>query len=637
MKTLFRGFCLASTVLVLACGGGQRPVVVAPDTGQGASTDTGEGGQPDLSPVPAPDDLVLIGRVKQPGALADLVQDWARLPFDWRKMFAAKEPDMSRLLHLDAPLEFAVVLDPAGRGDLPQPFAVVSVGLQSLAQALEFSRAQGESVRQLRAGVYRVGAGGVNCVVAASVGPAPARLVCGDRAEDIDALVPYATRGLPKEDLGGSDVRIELRAEPIRRRFSQQLRQARSLATPFALRSLSVDDPRVDRPLADTVHGLVDELLALVEDVDRLVIDAQAEKSKGFIDAEFALTFRGSSSWTVGTLVDAGSRAAPAPELFWQLPHDSTTASYSVPGDPKRSEGIRRTLAELADGFLAWGNAPKRARDDLVSVLNEAWSTDSSYVYARGEVADLPIPADAAGRKRELTRRGIGWHVMATNEPAKKYKGMLDKLVRTYNDPALRKTVTKTLDVKPAELPKLVSRVARGLPGGTTYELTVPGEMFKVWEDGKDKATVGKPLTVVLVLAGDANRSFLAVAPEEKTAIEKLSGVMKGGGKTLATREGLGALKQDRAVSQGFLSLLTFVGSAKSSLGERLGADATSKLDKLVGSMPHRGMTPMLTSLNVERGSTPKLTWRIRTPRGVIEDLGALGMGAGAMQVGSRL
>ena len=494
--TLARASALASVMLALSCGGGQNNPKTAEDGAGGAGPGTGQDGPaPDLSPVAAPKELFAVGRWKNPGASVDTLGAWAKLPLDWRKLLSERQPGIDQVVHFDAPVDLAVSLDPAGSGDFPQPFAVVSVGLRSLQGTLDFARKHGEPVRQIRAGVYRVGRGGSPaCSVAAAVGPAPARLVCGDRVDDVDALLPYVTRGLPNESLGSADIHLELRAEPIRRKYSRELRQMKTLATPFVLRELSLDDPRFDRALADAVHALADEVIALTEDADRVVIDVSLAPNSDKADLVGTIQFRGNKSWTVGTFLDAGARSAAAPKMFWKLPRDSEIASFGVTASPKRYEDIRRTLAELTDGFLTHEKIPRRVRDQLSELVEKAWVTNAASVYAKGELAGGAMPKSEGARDRERVRRALGWHIVGIADSPKKLMGDLDKFVKAYNDPQLKRTFTTRFKVKNNEIPTLRRRATRGLPGAITYEFTLPGMFFKTWNMNAKKPTPGKPL-----------------------------------------------------------------------------------------------------------------------------------------------
>ena len=232
--------------------------------------------------MPAPPSLVGVGRLGNPASAVDTVASWAKYPIDVRALIKKTEREMAQLLVFDAPVEVAVSLDDKGLGNFPQPFAVVSVGVSSVEGIVNFAKRQGQSARVLRPGTYVIakGGGGPVCAVAPSVGKSPARLVCGDRQEDIDALLPYATRGLPSEALGKSELYIEIQAEPLRRRYAKELRQLRTMAMPFVMSELSMDSPRFDRALADAAHGLADEVLAVAEDVDKIRIEGGIDRAE---------------------------------------------------------------------------------------------------------------------------------------------------------------------------------------------------------------------------------------------------------------------------------------------------------------------------------------------------------------------
>lgn len=639
MKSLFRAPLGALALsLPLACGPGAPSSKTPADPGApGGNAVVAEGDAPDLSPVAAPGDLFLVGRLKNPAAVMDVVSSWAKLPIDWRRELSKAEPGVDQVLHWDAPVEVAVALDPSGRGDVPQPFAVVSVGLRGLQPALDMVRRGGESVRQIRAGVYRVGRGSPNCAMAAAVGAAPARLVCGDREEDVDALLAYATRGLPNENLGTADMRIEVRAEPWRRRYAAELRQAKTLATPFVLRKMSLDDARFDRPLADAVHALTDEALGLVEDIDIVRMDASMNKGRGVAEATFFAKFRGSNSWVVTTLAETSARANTAPEAFFRLPKDATAASYTVGADPKRAEPIRRNLAELLDGFLAHAKVPKRLRDQSVALLDESWTTESGSVYARGEIPAAATRSEkSSDLQREQMRVGVGWHIAAIEEPMKKYKGYFDRVLKLYGDRQLRSLVEKEAHIKANEWPKLRARGGRGLPAGSVvYELTIPGEMFMDYPDDGGAAKPGKPMSAVLILVPDGNRTWFGVSADEKHLTDRLNAAKKAdAASTLASREGLAQMKSRKAVSQGFLSLMTVLGSVRSGMSGFMGSGASKEVERVFNSMPHHGETPMLTSFTVTKGSAPTMHWTMTVPKEVFADLGSLGPALGAAAMG---
>lgn len=628
MNRSFRSLLLVSSLALFACGGPQAPAKQPepkPTPSEPGAIATGPA--PDLSPVPAPASLVAMGRLGNPVAVIDTVASWAKFPVDVRALVSRNEPELASVLVYDAPVEFAVALDDKGLGNFPQPFGVVSIGVSSVDATVGFAKRQGQAVRMLRPGVYQIAKGeSPVCAVAAAVGKAPARLVCGDRQDDIDALLPYATRGLPSENMGQADLHVELRVEPLRRRYAKELRQLKTMATPFVLSELSMDSPRFDRALADAVHGLADELLAIVDDVEIVRIDGKLDKGAGLVEATASLKFKGQSSWTVQTMLDASKRSKGVPELFWKLPKDSEMATFGVGANAKRYDAIRKTLAELMDGALEKEKVPRKVRDQISELLLETWTTEGDVVYAHSEVAapaTMP-PQGSAAALRERIRSQLGSYVIGLEEKPAKYKGYLDKIVKLYNDAQLRQVMDKRLKVKPADLPKLASRASRtpGMPPGTTvYELSLPSAFFDKMEAPPPGAKKGAvpALSVVLILVPDGDRSWVGLSADEKALSQKLVEIKKGES-TLASREGLAPLKTSKGVSGGYFTIGNLVKSVVAGMGEA----GLGDVSKALSLMPNHGDTPMLMWTTVTEQGGPNLVYTVRVPKAVVEDIAAV-------------
>jgi hypothetical protein len=649
-RFLTRATALSSLLLFVGCGGGTPPAQAPVDTSQGsAKTAKTDAAPPDLSPVAAPKDLFLVGRFKDPGAAADTISNWAGMPVDWRKLVARRQPGLSRIVAVDAPVDVAAALDPTGVGQLPQPFVVITVGLNSLDEAIAFARKQGEDVHEMSRGVYRVGDGGdFSCAVAASVGKVPARLVCGDRRQDVDALLPYATRGLPNADLGQNDLHIELRAEPFRRHYARQLREMKTLAVPFVLKELSLDSPSFDRALADGVHGLGDEFLALVEDLDTIDIEGRLDKQKQQLVATGTVKFRGDSSWTVHTMQDSAKRAGPPPDMFWKLPKDVASAGYGVSPNPKRYQDIARTAEELADGLMSHEQVPRRVRDEAVDAIEQLFKLDGAHVFARGAV-----PVAGQNGLEDLRRNRVistvGWNVIGFDTKPAQLKKLLSTLVKVYNDRQLKKLLDKELGKDKKNLPTLKVHAARArgiAPGSTAYDLVLPGSLFErhssYFGAQKKKAAkkkTPKSLTVTIVLMPEGNQTWLGVSADSKALYEKLAQIHTGKD-TLASREGLAQLKSSKAISGGFMTLAGFTNGMRSDMRAALGPGFAKALEKVFNALPNHGETPIPYTLMVGQSGGVSLDWSLRAPKAVVVDIGALvpavialksQMGGGAM------
>src|SRR6187402_1716091 len=98
---------------------------------------------PELSPVAAPPELIALARFKKPQTAIETIGAWANFPFKLTSVLPAELKGLESVVAWDAPLEAAVALDPAGEGKVPEPLAVVSVGLTSLDGALDLARRKG--------------------------------------------------------------------------------------------------------------------------------------------------------------------------------------------------------------------------------------------------------------------------------------------------------------------------------------------------------------------------------------------------------------------------------------------------------------------------------------------------------------
>jgi hypothetical protein len=527
-----------------------------------------------------------------------------------------------------------IALDSRGRLDA-QPFIVVSIGLRSVEQALAFASQLGENVQRVSPGVYRVGKND-GCLVAAAVGKARARLVCGERSDDLRALLPYATRGLPNESFGTADLHFELRVEPVRRRYGAQIRQLKAMAMPMLLHNFSLDDKEFDRALADTAHAVGDELIALIDDGDRVNLDFSIKRDKELVEGVLLARFRGSSSWTVQTLIEAGKRSASPSETFFRLPKDANSAGWGSTVDGKRFDGIRQSLAALADAWLAHHKIGRGTRDQFSAILLDTYTTSAASVYAEGDVG--PSAAAPKGSQlgseslRELARRGVGWYLLGIEEKSDRYKTYFDKLMRAYNDAKLRRTLEKTFTLKPNDLLPIKSRGTRGLPKATSYEMSLPGRLFDGIGSLGGKPEKGRALPIVLLVVPDGTRTWLGFSADEAFLIEKVKLAMKGDPKvTLASREGLGAMRASRGIYGGFTSVGGFVDNLQASLASAITGGGPVNL---TSSMAHRGETPMPFLLTAKsEGSGAEVVWTSTLPKAAIEDLGSLVFAMGAARI----
>ncbi|HVR18222.1 MAG TPA: hypothetical protein VMS65_00955, partial [Polyangiaceae bacterium] len=325
-------------LIVIGCGGANPapPKSASPAPGAIAKEPAEKA---DLSPVASPPDVFVVGRLKRPGPIADTLGKWAGLPLSLRTLLAREVPALDSVIAWDAPVEVAVALPPGGRRHGVR--AVVSVGVNSLSGMLNAARDRGLSPERIQPEVYAFSAqSGSHCVVGPALGAASARLVCGERAADVEELFPYATRGLPNENLGSRDLELELRVEPVRRRYSSELAGARLLAG-FLLRQAELDHPRFDRALADATYGVADELVLWVEDTDSIELGGVLDETKQQLALDLDWKFRSTRSWLAKVTEELSRRPGPPPPAFARLPGDATGAGYAIDSRTEKSAPLR--------------------------------------------------------------------------------------------------------------------------------------------------------------------------------------------------------------------------------------------------------------------------------------------------------
>ncbi len=576
---------------------------------------------PDLSEVSAPEDLVFVARWRSPAVTVDTLLAWTNLPLDWRSLMDRALPAKAKgaantVFALDAPVDLAVTLGARTMAE-PEPQAVIAVGLQSVEAGVRFAEAMGEDVEDLGRGVFAVGGGGeLDCVIAPATGPAAARLVCSDEESAVDALLPYVTRGLPHETLSQSDLHLELRVAPIRKSYGPLLQQAAELQIPFLLRELSLDDPAFDRSLASAVGGITAEVIALLDDVEKLTLDLELTEKTQHLDMAFAAEFRGTKSWIAQGVADAPGRARIAPPQYWSLPATASAASYQAPPNPDRMRPVRETAADLADSLLSHQKLPAGLRRDVRYLVESTGTSTAVRVAVQG-----PVPGSEkktqSGELAEILSgldRQWGWQAVGyIDEPAAEFFRYFDTLVKVASDPAVEKLIRRQLpDVKTNEIPKLRSKrlFASNLSGSKQYDLVLP---LKAWTDG---ATDDGKLVIVVMPRG--NNTWVGSSLDEKVLLAEMA-KLEQPGQTLQDRRGLDELRKHEHFSGGFLTARHILESVLRGSLELKSGD----VNRVFAVMPHHGETPIVSTVDHSNQNGPRFELTVSAPKDVVQDLAA--------------
>ncbi len=394
-----------SVGLVMGCGGAPKPATTA----KGAAPPVVVApAQVDMSPVAEPEGMIAIARFERPWTSANEVASWIGVPLQ-PQLLDHIEAGLSKELVLDAPLEAAVVLGP-GVDEDATPRMVFSIGASTLEGARSLvSKATKAELHEVAPSVWlptKEDPDGPNCGVSPALGKAPVRIVCGSNLVSVRDLIAFAGRGLPLTHLSSSALHIEFRPEPLRARFGTQLRAGKAMLLPMLLSSLKLRDPRFERPLSDLAQSLGDEVLDVVDDLDRINIDFDVSKAPDEARMRFGLQFRSKTSFTA-QLSDSYTRSMRLPPAAWrELPADAMTRSWSAAGNAALWAKPAERVRALLDGLLATVDAKPALRDKVANAYANILKGQPVVVGASWPAADASKDPLKLGESASLIEEG---------------------------------------------------------------------------------------------------------------------------------------------------------------------------------------------------------------------------------------
>jgi hypothetical protein len=517
-----RHLAIAAVALfgAVACGGssGAKPAVATVAAPPQVQT------SPASEPVvmaPEPSDVVIVGRARKPGATLTKLGEWAGFPLPWEDFLAQRLPSLANVVRTDAPMDFAVSLDPHSKG-FPDLYAVFSVALTDYDKGLAALRQSGEVIAaEDTEQVYVEVDEGVECSVARAT-PNP-RLVCGKHVA-LTALGSYVATNLSQQEVGSSDVFTELRLAPIHARYGKQA-QALKVFVPALLREGSLQNARFDAALAAAAHATVDDVLLLAGELDRVRVAMDLEDATQQATLHLDVRFRGSGSFIPAAVAHASTNATAAPEIFWSLPAESTSVSFSTFANPyPRLSPVVDILGELGAGALE--------HVGLASGAAERWLTELKTLLTAGGVsayAHLPGTEQPAQSLASL----FGVNLYGVEGDGGALQRFTEASVLVFNDKHLRAELVKRSKGELKELPTVATKGAAkalGLPTGTkVYTITVPKgwalELAKA-QLSPELASKQGPFTLSAVVVRQGERTWVGwggseprVAAALKTAL----------------------------------------------------------------------------------------------------------------------
>ncbi len=598
---------------------------------------------PDMSVVPEPADVVAIVRWKSPAVTFQTIQQWFGVPIPVEdisdELFHA--PQAAAALALDAPVDLVVALDPKAPDRDPQPFVGFSVGMRSVDQARHAFERHG-ALQEVGPGTYRLELGRhqdrVSCLLGPSLGPSPARLVCGPRERDAEALQPYMARGLAAAPLPTTDIHGEVRFGPVQRRFGPMLPSALQMGSSFLSHEIGTGDRALDRATTDAVSGVTDEVVALVNDLDGVQVDLALEQGARVVSGDMSLKFKSRTSWTAQRMFENEGKMGAPPELYWALPAAADAAFYNRGMDGKPYEGIRRVGGDLIRAAMAHEKLPTADSDAVARLFQEAFQSWPVSVSASGHI-DTPVgaqarPGDLDAMQKQLSG-AMGWQMFGLEEKPDRLDKWLRDFAAAYNRPAIQRWFATQAHLDAKKLPKIRygATTVRGLTGVKALEVTMTVDRSEFGHDGTPQPKNAKPLTLaytVLVMA-DGQRTWMAMGADRPTLEKRLAEVKAGahGAGTLSARSGLEALRSERTLTGGFMSIAGVASQAAGGLlsaleGHHMSSSDLNEILDVLAKMPHHGETPIIITSTARDGSPSEVTMRFRASKGTIDDIASL-------------
>jgi hypothetical protein len=553
-------FALLATGLVACSSAAQAPSANASSAAAEHADSAEAEVAVELSPVAAPENLVMLATLRTPARSVDTLMGWTGMGIDWRALLqAGPAAQFLPVIDLDAPIDAAAALDPKSKNK-PRFFYAASIGLTSRQGALDAFRAIDAPVDQVEPGVYSVRPNPETlCFIAPALGKAKVRLVCSENRESLDLLAPYLTRGNPSDSTGDAALHMELRAEPAWRLYGDKA-QFLKLGIPMFLGEVSIGNAEFDAALRETATLGVEEFTTLLADLKDVRLDARLNENPAELAVMLGVDLHSSQSWTASAFASAEGRASVAPDSFWKLPVDAREASYASPSDPESFQKALELIERVAQTGLNQLGASPAAQKDWPQALHEALAVAGPTVSARGEVPARLVSAHPD--ERERLRKDAGYVIVGVEDPGNRYGALLERTLKLYEDGALRKGLNQRYGLETSKLPKVTSKKGPSkLPESHLYSVELPAEVFAKLSGEKKKGEDQKPpsgtVPVALLTCREGQRTWMAASTYPALNEELLVKVLAASGPeaTLARREGLESLHQTKANMAGFWTL----------------------------------------------------------------------------------
>lgn len=619
------------TTGLLGCGGSSSSITPSSPPAGASQVTVNAADTSVLERHAAPPGLFMVGRVVHSTAMAARLAEWCNIPFDLEDSLTAMAGDAKKYLRVDEPVDFAFSLPPGladeegpsyapessdedggvpAQEQSPKVNGILSFAVSEPQALVSELKKAGKAVRPSPTGEVFIE---LNEVFVCSLGPALGasehRLACGDSEADLAVLAAFARTELATWDFPRKAAYLELRMDPLRARYGEELRAWRK-TVPDLIKEWSLQSERFDRALRQVVRAGADEWLAWVDGGDKWTVSIEFAPNEDKLVGETTFSFRKDQSYLAQVFRRRAKEMASAPQLFWDMPKGVDTASFVTPSSLTNDDrAIARVLSDLVGGALEYWGVASGTSERWVEELQRLWETRATMVMGSGAVE-----LTAAGKRGQNPTTYDPYYLIGVEGDEGAYARAWRGLVTLLNDHKLRAEVAKRLEVGIAELPVVGAKsVARTDTPGTI-------DVYHVSVNSPAVQTISKrPLYVVLASKG--GRTWIGVGMSEAAALTSVRQALGTDAESkLASRGDLAPLAERQVLFGSFttvrghlkwLSLLPLVGSA----------DLFS--ERLIRTMPHRGATPTFVEVTTS-SEGPSVTVGFEARREVFADWSAL-------------
>jgi hypothetical protein len=568
------------------------------------------------APLELPEDLVLVGRWRNPTVLLRQLEGWAGGDLSFELWLRGRIGQPSYPVDLTAPVELLAVLD--RQTDPPGLAWALSLGLDVPASSAAHAAAR--SARDVES------PSGLACAEQGSLGSAPLRMVCAASDDHLARLLRHATHALPLTPLSRADMALLVRAEPLRAIDDPAIH---SLVSSWLSKVLDVS--AMNEPFAiqwaSALESVTAELRNLADDLDGSSVEFSLRSEQQTLELSVLAPAAAGRS-ALGQLLVGSGATGIAPAEFWHAHEASEDAGFIWAFESTPLARLRKPVGALLGTVLDFRGVPERLARQARLLVEDLPLPRGPVIHASGR---LPAVAGTVVARAPWLDE-LGWQLLNVRGAFAEYRFYVSALVDAFNDPILGPQFGRLLrgalgpEWAPLRMKQRRPRRAAELPRDSfVLEVTfasasaVSPSVASPGTAADDILVRSAPLpTLFAVFAPDDDGVKVAWGGDEAFLVSVVSQPQTNkAAATLASRAGLGSLHEQRTLAGGFYSLAALA-ELDGSLLPRIGP--WERRGKSVAEAPHRGLSPIVYTVSQPFAATT-LSLSASLGRDTVEDL----------------